>query len=87
MSDQYLAGYIDVGFIDFVAVARRESSLSSGADGIVSEATSVAGKLSVEYIYAAIPEPAAYAVLIGLAALGMAVFRARLCRPGDTAGC
>ncbi len=77
LTDQNLSGYIDVGLIDFIAVAREESRLCAGAGVLNRRSTSAVVSLGVEYTYTPIPEPALGAALLGLAALGLAVFRVR----------
>ena len=78
LSDPDLAAYNGGTLVDFDASARACSSFSiSGGNGIGGFSTSAQANLEVVYTYTPIPEPAMAGVLLGLAALVLAMHRRR----------
>lgn len=75
-NDPNLAGYISSGPIGFSATTLGSFSMTaSGGNNSAGVSTSAAVDLQVEYSYTPIPEPAAYSVVLGLAALGLVLRR------------
>lgn len=75
--DADLASYLSMSPINFSASASGVSTLISGGNFAKGASTSAAASLSVEYTYAAIPEPSTYAVILGAAMLGFVTIRRR----------
>lgn len=75
--DPNLDCYVGSGSIGFIASAVGCSTLISGGNFVKGGSTSAAASLSVEYSYATIPEPSAFAVMLGVAAVGVVALRRR----------
>lgn len=76
--DSDLASYLTASPINFSATAAGVSTLISGGNFAKGASTSAAASLSVEYTYAAIPEPSTYAVILGTVMLGFVTIRRRM---------
>ena len=85
LNDPNLGAYIDAGMLQFLATATNVTTLSSGGDSVSGASSQAAVRLGITYAYTPIPEPTAYAAVVGLAALGWVVLRRRA-RAGATAG-
>ncbi len=82
LNDPNLGAYIDAGVLHFLASATDAMALSSGGDSVNGGSTSAAVRLGVTYAFTPIPEPAAYAALLGLFVLGyVAIHRRQRCGP------
>ena len=81
--DPSLASYISTSPIGFTATARGVSSWSTSGNSASGALTSAASSLGVEYTYVAIPEPSAYAALLGAAVLGIVTIRRKQARIVD----
>ena len=75
--DGNLARYLDAGLIGFT-IATTSSSALQGPGNITTAAfSSASARVAIQYTYTAIPEPAAYAAVLGVAVAGLVVLRQR----------
>ncbi len=74
--DPELSDYLEAGLLPFHASASVETKLRAGADAFRSAEISALADFTVEYTYtpfAAVPEPAAYAAIVGVTVLASVV--------------
>lgn len=70
-----LATFIVPGTIDFVATAMATSSVTGSGQFVSQTISKASAGLTVDYTFTPIPEPSAYAAVMGLAGLGLALCR------------